>query len=147
MEQRDYLLREIEKMGAITNAIRQKIFGGKENLAITLEEQIKATKGMLLSEANFDLDKFLELNVDESNEYICSFEGFSVDNIELLAESISEIGFSNKCDNPHKYLEKALQLYELCNLKGKTYSLERETNINTIKKAIHRVEKNEKSNN
>jgi len=39
MEQRDYLLREIEKIGAIMSAIRQKIFGGKGNLAITLEQQ------------------------------------------------------------------------------------------------------------
>ena len=136
MERRDYLLREIEKIGAIVNAIRQKIFGGKGNLAITLEKQIEDTKGMLLSELNFNLDKFLELNIEASNDYICSFEGFCVENIELLAESISEIGFSDKCDNSRKYLEKALQLYELCNLKSKTYSFAREANINAIKNIL-----------
>jgi hypothetical protein len=136
MEQRDYLLREIEKVGAIVSAIRQKIFGGKGNLAITLEKQIEDTKGMLLNEMNFDLDKFLDLNIDNSNEYICTFEGFIVENIELLAESISEIGFDDKCDNSQKYLEKALQLYELCNVKSKTYSLGREANVNAIKNAL-----------
>ena len=40
MVQRDYILREIEKIGAITNAFRQKIFGGSGNLAISLENQI-----------------------------------------------------------------------------------------------------------
>ena len=50
MEQKDYLLREIEKIGLMINAIRQKLFGGKENLAITLESQIEAAKGMLLNE-------------------------------------------------------------------------------------------------
>ncbi|MDR1348865.1 MAG: hypothetical protein LBJ63_10680 [Prevotellaceae bacterium] len=136
MVQRDYILREIEKIGAILNAIRQKIFGGKENLAITLEKQIEDTKEMLLKEINFDLDKFLDLNIEDSNKYLCTFEGFCVENIELLAESISETGFSDKCANPQKYLEKALQLYELCNLKSKTYSLERETNINAIKNTL-----------
>ena len=136
MVQRDYLLREIEKIGAIVSAIRQKIFGVKENLAITLEKQIEATKGMLLNEMNFDLDKFLDLNVEDSNEYICTFEGFSIENIELLAETISEIGFDDKCDNSQKYLEKALQLYELCNMRSKTYSLERETNVNAIKNIL-----------
>ena len=136
MVQRDFLLREIEKTGAIVSAIRQKIFGRKGNLAITLEKQIEDTKGMLLNEMNFDLDKFLDLNVEESNEYICTFEGFSIENIELLAESISEIGLNAQCDNSQKYLEKALQLYELCNVKSKTYSWGRETNVNAIKNAL-----------
>jgi hypothetical protein len=136
MVQRDYLLREIEKIGAIVSAIRQKIFGGKGNLAITLEQQVEATKGMLLKEMNFDLDKFLDLNVEDANEYINTFEGFNIENIEILAESISEIGFDDKCENSQKYLEKALQLYELCNLKSKTYSLGRETNISAIKNTL-----------
>jgi len=129
MQQRDYLLREIEKFGAMLGVILQKICGGKENPAITLEKQVEDTKGMLLNEMNFDLDKFLSLNIEDSNEYICSFEGFNVENIELLAECVSEMGFNDKCDNSKKYLEKALQLYELCNSKSKTYSLERETKI------------------
>jgi len=136
MEQRDYLLREIEKIGAIMSAIRQKLFGGKGNLAITLEQQVNDTKGMLLDKMNFDLDNFLELNVEDTNEYLKNIEGFSVENIEILAEIISEIGFDNKCDNSQKYLEKALQLYELCGFKSKTFSFEREANINAIKNVL-----------
>ena len=138
MIQRDYLLREIEKFGEMLSVILQKICGGTGNSAITLEKQIEDTKGMLLNEMNFDLDKFLDLNIEVSNEYICSFEGFSVENIELLAESISEIGFDDKCDNSQKYLEKALQLYELCGVKSNTFSLEREANMNVIKNALMR---------
>ena len=130
--QRDFILREIEKIGTIINAVRQKIFGGKDNLSLTLEN----TKETLLREANFDLDIFLNLNTEKSNEYICSFDGFSIENIELFAECLSNIGFDGKCENSKKYLEKALQLYDLCNLKSKTYSFERETNINTLKNAL-----------
>ena len=136
MEQKDYLLREIEKIGLIMSAIRQKIFGGKENTAITLESQVEAAKGLLLNETDFDLDIFLDLNKEESDKYISSFEGFSVENIELLAECISQIGFSDNPNNSRKYLEKALQLYELCKLKSKTYSFERETNVMKIKSAL-----------
>ena len=137
MEQRDYILREIEKIGAIVSDIRQKIFGGKDNLAITLETQIKSAKGMLLNEANFDLDEFLESNIEGSNEYICSFNGFNIDNIELLAECLYQTGLNDKGDSSKKYLEKALQLYDLCNLKSKAYSFERETNINAIKNSLY----------
>ena len=134
--QRDFILREIERMGAVINAIRQKIFGGKENTAITLGTQVENAKSMLLNETNFDLDNFLDLDIESSNNYICSFEGFSIENIELLAECVSQIGFNDKCERSKRYLEKALQLYELCNLKSKTYSFERETNIETIKNAL-----------
>ena len=132
MEQKDFLLREIEKIGLLMSAIRQKVFGGKGNLAITLEHQIENVKGQLLNEINFDLNKFLALSIAESNEYLLSFEGFNVENIELFADNIFEIGFSDKCDNSKQYLEKALQLYDLCNLKSKTYSIARETKIKHI---------------
>ena len=136
MLQRDFILREIDRLGVIFNAIRQKVFGDKENLAFTLENQIEQTKGMLLSETNFDLDKFLDLSIEKSNEYICSFEGFNVENIELLAECLSHIGFNDQCDSSRKYLEKALQLYELCDLNSKTYSFERATNMQAIKEVL-----------
>jgi len=136
MVQRDYLLREIEKIGAIMSAIRHKLFGGKENLSITLEQQVENAKGMLMNETNFDLDNFLDLDIEKSNEYISGFEGFSVKNIELLAECLSQIGFNDKCDSSRKYLEKALQLYEICNMKSKTYSFERAANVQAIKNAL-----------
>jgi len=133
MLQRDYLLKEIEKINLILSAIYQNIFGGTENFAITLEN----TKEILQTEIDFDLDNFFDLNIEKSNEYISSFEGFSIENIELLAECISEVGFRNQDENSRKYLEKAFQLYELCNLKSKTYSIEREEKISVIKNALH----------
>ena len=133
MEQKDYLMREVEKIGLIISAIGQKIFGGKGNTAITLEEQIKDAKDMLFNGADFDMDKFLNSTVQDSNKYISGFIGFNNDNIELLANYLFQIGLSNKSDNSKKHLEKALQLFELCNLQDKTYSFERESNIKIIK--------------
>ena len=136
MEQRDYILREIEKIGKILSAILQKIFGGKDNLAISLETRIEDSKGMLLNETNFNLDKFLELDIENSNEYICSHNGFNGENMELLADCLYKIGLNDTCGTSKKYLEKALQLYDLCNLKSKTYSFERETNIKAMKNIL-----------
>ena len=133
MEQKDYLMREVEKIGLIISAIGQKIFGGKGNTAITLEEQIKDAKDMLFNGADFDIDKFLNSTIQDSNKYISGFIGFNNDNIELFANYLFQIGLSNKSDNSKKYLEKALQLFELCNLQDKTYSFERESNIKIIK--------------
>ncbi|MCF8370528.1 MAG: hypothetical protein K9H64_02825 [Bacteroidales bacterium] len=136
MEQKDYLLREIEKIGLILSAIRQEIMGGHDRLAIHIEKQVDDTKGMLLNELNFDLDNFLLLDKEGSNTYLSNFEGFKAENMERLAEYIAQIGFSNNSDASKKYLEKALQLYELSILKDKTYSFERERNIVKIKNAL-----------
>jgi len=140
MVQRDYLLREIEKIGAIFIAIKHKLFGGKENFSISVENQIENIKGMLLNEINFDLNKFLDLDIADSNEYICKFDGFSIENIENFAECIFKIGFNDNCENSKKYLEKALQLYDLCNSKSKTYSFEREKKITALKNTIIQYE-------
>lgn len=136
LEQKDYILREIEKIGLIISSIRQKLFGGIENLSLTIENKINDASGMLLKESDFNLNKFLSLNIDESNEYINSFRGFSNENIEMLADCIYQISSTDNTGDSKKYLEKALQLYELCNLKSKTYSLQRENKINTIKNAL-----------
>ena len=133
MVQRDYILREIEKIGTIMNAIRQKLFGENDNLSISIETQIENTKSVLFSEIAFDIDKFLVLNPEELSVYISGFDGFNVENTELLANCISQIGFNDNSGNSKNYLEKALQLYELCNMKSKTFSFERETNIMAIK--------------
>ena len=141
MEQKDYLMREVEKIGLIMSAIGQKIFGGKGNTAITLEEQIKDAKDMLFNGADFDIDKFLNSTIQDSNKYISGFVGFNNENIELLANYLFQIGLSNKSDNSKKYLEKALQLFELCNLQDKTYSFERESNIKIIMIKLTRLVK------
>lgn len=136
MEQKDYILREIEKIGQIISAIRQKIFGSPDRLAIKIEKQVDDTKEMLLNKLNFDLDIFLPLDIEESEKYLSNFRGFNIENMEGLAECLSHIGLSNKSDISKKHLTKVLQLYELINLKSQTYSFERERNIKRIKSAL-----------
>jgi hypothetical protein len=136
MEQKDYMLREIEKVGKMLSAVRHKLFGGKESLAIISEAERIELNEMLLEEINFDLEKFLNLNLDESIEYLNSFEGFNTENIESLAELISQIGFADRTEQSKKILGKALQLYELVILQSKTFSFDREMKIQMIKNAL-----------
>jgi hypothetical protein len=136
MEQKDFLLREIAKIGQIIRAIRQKLFGGSDQLAISLEQQVVEAKAMLLSELNFNLDEFCLLNREASDQYLQSVKGFNIENIEGLADLLSQIGFSQQSEASDKYLKKSLDLYEYCNLQSKTYSMERERNITRISNAI-----------
>ena len=64
MEQKDYILREIEKMAAILGAIRQKLFGGSDNLSLSVEKQFDETKDMLL---NFNMSFINGKNISDLN--------------------------------------------------------------------------------
>jgi hypothetical protein len=138
MEQRDYLLREIEKIGAVIRAIRQKLFGGTDELAATVENQSEVLSEMLLSEAFIDLDELLAMDAAKTDEYLAGHQGFNVANIELLAGILAEIGMNGKPQPSFALLEKALQLYTICNLRDRTFSFEREAAISHLKEALER---------
>jgi len=136
MEQKDFILREIERLGQVITAIRQKLLGGNNRLAISVEKEVDDAKGMLLAEVEVDFDKLLDLNKEETADYVNSFKGFNAVNIELFAEYMAQIGFNTESDKSKIYLEKALQLYELTNVKSETYSFEREKSISMVRDAL-----------
>lgn len=133
MEQKDYLLREIEKIGTVMRAILNRFTGNTENLAITVENRFEQTKEQLFDETGLDLDEFLKLDMSETKEFISHFKGINIVNLELLAEILFHLGMENKSGNENTILSKALILFELCNEIDKTYSTERENKINLIK--------------
>ena len=133
MEQKDYLLREVEKIGLLLKMIFNKLTSKGENYAITIENQFEEAKELLLKEIGFDTDLLLSLNKTEIQDYISKFNGMRGSNIELLADVLKEMGMKTKGEKSKIYLDKALKLYELCNSLDKTFSLDRENKISEIK--------------
>ncbi len=134
MLQKDYLLREIEKVGLILSHIHRKIWGRDK---VSCQEQWQCDVSETLSrELNFNLDKFLALDLEDSLEYIESFKGFDDSNTELLANCLAEMGFRSASEESRVYLQKTLQVYEFLNQKTKTFSLERTQNMQKIRKAL-----------
>ncbi len=138
MEQRDYLLREIEKIGMVLRAIRQRLFGGTDELAISIETRTETLREMLLDEAYLNLDELVALDPAETERYLASLKGFNTENIELLAKTLSELSMTGDSGDSRTMLEKALQLYEICSLRDRTYSFEREAAVNQIKEVLQK---------
>jgi hypothetical protein len=136
MEQRDYILREIEKIGAIIIAIRHMLFGESGGPAVTDEAREETLKEMLLNEASLDLDELLALDTRETDSYLAAIKGLNVENIELLAKLLSDIAVSGDGTFSAVILGKALQLYEICSIRDKTYSFGREEEISRIKELL-----------
>jgi hypothetical protein len=136
MEQKDYLLREVEKIGVALCSILNGFFGDKENLAIKISNKFEQTNEKLLNEIGFDLNHFISIDESAFSDYISKFNGINTTNLELLAELIFQIGINEKSDKKNILLNKALQVLELCNKTDKTYSFERANKIERIKKSI-----------
>ena len=136
MEQKDYLLREIEKIGLLLKMIFNKIAGKEENYALILENQFDEEKELLLHEIGFNIDIFLLLEESGIEHYISKFDGIKGSNIELLADIIKVMGKKADSAKTKEYLKRALKLYELCNSLDKTFSFDRESKISEIKNAL-----------
>lgn len=137
MQQEDFILKEIEKIGKVILAIRNKIVGGTINLETITPGKLEQTNDMLLDELDFELASFLDLSENEAIDYISKYPGFNVENMELLAGLLTDIGFNtNSVDKSGKYLGKALILLQFCNMTDKTFKVGREYQIGTIKQKL-----------
>ncbi|MDX2444544.1 MAG: hypothetical protein QNK30_12160 [Bacteroidales bacterium] len=138
MEQKDYILREIEKIGQMLNMIRKKIVGAEMNNSLPVDFQFEEIKNKMISETGFDIDDFLMLENEESEQYISNYKGFNVANIQFLADIITVLAMKTDPDTKNVYLNKALYLYEHCNSIDKTYSLAREQKIYNLKNILEK---------
>lgn len=140
MEQKDYLLREIEKIGLLIRAIINKLLGTVSDGNITVDVAFSEAKALLLEEASFNLDLFLDMQDADAKEYLSSFKGLNVENMEMLAELLFVAQSSSQEPTFRKgTLEKALQILLLCRKTDKTFSMEREAMISKIEKTLNNL--------
>ena len=135
MEQKDYLLREIEKIGLLLRALITRLVGFT-NISDDTSRQILETKELLLSETNFDVDSFLRMDETETKKYLASFNGLNVENMELLAEFlVVQSNSANDLDRK-RLLKKALNILVFCRETDKTFNMKRETRIENIENSL-----------
>jgi hypothetical protein len=76
MEKRDYLLREIEKIGMLLSMIFNKIAGKEANYAITIENRFEEATELMLKETGFDMNHFISLGKPDAEQYLSGINGF-----------------------------------------------------------------------
>lgn len=136
MEQKDYFLREIEKIGLVLRAIFNHLIGKKEDLSVPINTQFDITTEQLFGDIGFDFNHYLSLDEAASEAYLIGFDGMNPDNLELLADIIYLLGLNAPSDNQNVLFHKALHLYQFCEKLDKTYSYGRERKILEIKNAL-----------
>lgn len=133
MEQKDYILREIEKIGTLLIYLIEKF--KKSNTQLENDENIVLVNTELVEKSGINIENLLTIKEENFDKIISLNKGFNFENIELLADLLFTIG--NEENTIKKtYLNKALELYNYINTKTKTFSFDREEKMNTIKNLL-----------
>lgn len=117
-------------------AILGRFTDEEENLAITVGNEFEHTTELIFEKAGLDLQQILSLEKQELKDYISSFKGLNITNLEMLAEILHQTGIRSHQNEKDKFLQKALELYNLCNESDHTYSLDRERKVNEIRNML-----------
>ncbi len=132
MEQRDFILREIEKIGQMLQMILEKLKRRDPKVREDQPVEVQEVSGLLLEEMGYELKKAAGMDRETLWAYLHSLRGFSVPNVELLADLLSGMGFTTHHPDGPEFLNEALRLYEFCRDLDRNYSIVREQKITEI---------------
>ncbi len=137
MDQSDYILREIQKIGEMLLKIRKKIDGAEITNSQPFDFQLEEVKSLLKDTLGLNLDEFLLLSERDTKMYIAGNKSFNINNTELLGDFCKTMGEKTVNIKSQLYLKKALELFELCNSLDRTYSIDREYKISALKNILN----------
>ena len=134
MEQRDYLMRQIEQFARVLGKILFDLLGLKNKGDIS--ESIEFTTRSLISELNIDLEKLTSIKRDELIDTLICKMGFNNGNLEILAEILMQTGDNYyKMKNFHKgesFCQTSLTIYEYLDKSDNTYSFDRKEKMKSL---------------
>ena len=133
MQQKDFILREIEKIGTLLRYLIGKLIPSSS--VKNSEETIELINRELVENSDFNINEILSLSIKDFDEVFTQGKGYSFENVELLADLLYTIG-NNQVTINIDHLKKALELYEYVSKKSKTYSFERISKIEEIKRLL-----------
>ncbi len=133
MQQKDFILREIEKISTLLRYLIGKLI--PSSLVENYEETIELINRELVENSGFNINEILSFSIKDFDEVFTQSKGYSYENTELLADLLFTLG-NDRSQSKSNYLKKALELYEYINEKSKTFSFERISKIEEIKVKI-----------
>ncbi len=129
MEKRDYILREIEKIAVLIRYLIGQILSAMT--LIQKEEVFEQVDRELKLNLDMDIESILHLTPDQFDNAFKEENGFSLENLELLANLLHEMAQVEE-EKKKLFLMKSLELITYINEKGKSFSFKREAMKNRI---------------
>jgi len=125
MEQRDFMLNQIEQLGKVLAKILSDFIEFKSEGEVT--QGIGITNQRLQSDLGIDIEELTVLNKEELKNYLENRQ-LTAEHLEVLSEYMKEIGeeeiHENKKEAKRK-LEKAIELLDIADQISNTISFDR----------------------
>jgi hypothetical protein len=132
MEQRDYLKKQIDKLGHILEKLFSDLIGLKNGGQIN--EGLEITDQTLKNELDFDVHDLIDIPTEKFIDTLTTQKGLTNENLDKLAEILLLIA-DNREDNK-KLFDKCLIIYEYLEKVDSTYSLDRYWKMKRIKNEL-----------
>ena len=134
MEQRDYLMVQIEQLGKVLATILSGFLGLKSKGQVSLG--IEVTNERLQGELDIDMEKLVALNNMEVKEYL-EKRKLRAEHIEGLSGYMKEIGMEeNDKTKASICLKKAIVLLDIADEISKTLSIDRVNKKKNMEKLL-----------
>ena len=138
MEQRDYLMRQIEQMGRVLGKILADLIGLKQQGQVS--EGMGIVEQTLKSELDIDIYELIKIPVDDFVETLKKDKNFADENLDSFADLLFHIAgiFNQKGGNQKAkdLFQRSLVIYEYLHETQNTYSFERFNKIQDFKKIL-----------
>ncbi len=130
----DFLERQISQMARILGRILTNLIGLKKRGQFN--EGIEITNQALKSELDFDIDELLAVPNDQLIRFLLEEKRLGCRNIEKLTEILSLLAEDAPKGKKERIYEKCLILYEHIEETETTFSFDRRSQIERIKRAL-----------
>ncbi len=135
MEQRDYILREIEKIHVVLQAIMGKIMGGNTDIP-GVNEDFEQLNKQLVEDTRVDLKELLRSDNKQFDHVFKKAYGYNESNIELFADMLAEMAKKAEGNMKNQLNQKALETYEYVDGLSNSFSFNRKSKIDTLKRKL-----------
>ncbi len=137
MEQRDYLMLQIEQLGKVLGKILNNFLGLKS--AGKVEQGIETSYSQFKNELDINIEELISVSKDELKKYILERQ-LKEEHLEILSEYFKELGDSKMSINKSEanlFLSKTIELLEIADEISETISFTRENEKTILQNKIN----------
>ena len=135
MEQKDYLLREIEKIRIVLEAMLKKIKGGDSDIG-PLNENFDQVNKLFITDTRVNLNTLLESGNNQFDNIFKKENGYDETNIEQFADILTEMANKAEGNLKDQLNQKALETYEYVDSLSNSFSFGRKMKMDALKKEL-----------
>jgi hypothetical protein len=138
VEQKDYLMRQIEQLGQVLAQMLARLLGIKQkgNTSFGLEELRQTYK----NELDIDLEELIQIPENDLIAFLINKNKNFENQLEIVADILhataENYNKNDKVDEGNKLLRKSIYILEYIHSSGKDFSIDRASKIENLKSLL-----------